>query len=60
MYILYLSSFVVQDTFRMSGAKAMRHLFLFEKCVLIAKRREDGNLLTKAHIMVGAKLQYFE
>ena len=41
-----------QDTFRLSGAKAQRHIFLFEKCVLIAKRKEDGNFLTKAHIMV--------
>lgn len=41
-----------QDTFRMSGAKALRQLFLFEKCVLICKKKEDGNLVAKSHIMV--------
>ncbi len=38
--------------FRMHGAKAYRHLFLFKKGVLIAKKKEDGGLLIKGSIMV--------
>ena len=41
-----------QDGFRMHGAKALRHVFLFEKGILMAKKKEDGNLLVKDSIMV--------
>ncbi|XP_074657929.1 uncharacterized protein LOC141910927 isoform X2 [Tubulanus polymorphus] len=42
---------LAEDTFRMYGAKAYRHLFLFEKTLLITKRKEDGSLSCKACIM---------
>ena len=44
--------FATQDVFRMHGAKAWRHLFLFEKGLLLTKKKEDGNLLVKDSIMV--------
>ena len=34
----------------MSGAKLNRQLFLFEKGLLVTKKREDGHLLVKAAI----------
>ena len=43
---------MLQDTFRMHGAKAYRHLYLFEKVLIIAKKKEDGNLLVKESIQV--------
>ena len=36
----------------MYGAKAERHLFLFEKCLLISKKAEDGNMTCKHSIEV--------
>jgi hypothetical protein len=39
-------------TFRAYGAKAVRHVFLFDKMVLITKKKEDGILCYKNHIMV--------
>lgn len=42
----------VQDKFRVYGAKAERSVFLFEKAVLIAKRKDEGSLVVKAFIMV--------
>ena len=36
----------------MYGAKAYRHIFLMERGLLIAKKKEDGNLMCKATIMV--------
>ena len=44
--------FCFQDKFRMCGAKAFRHIFLFNKAVLVAKRKADGILIVKAFIMV--------
>ena len=43
---------IKQDTFRMYGAKADRQLFLFEKCLLITKKAEDGILACKHCIEV--------
>ncbi|XP_059045735.1 uncharacterized protein LOC131841436 [Achroia grisella] len=40
-----------EGTFRVFGAKAMRHVFLFDKMLLITKNREDGILAYKTHIM---------
>ncbi|KAM3968714.1 guanine nucleotide exchange factor in mesoderm [Aphomia sociella] len=40
-----------EGTFRVFGAKAMRHAFLFDKMLLITKNREDGILAYKTHIM---------
>ncbi|CAG2064447.1 unnamed protein product, partial [Timema podura] len=41
-----------EGTFRMSGAKALRHAFLFDKMLLITKKKEEGILGYKTHIMV--------
>ena len=40
----------------MCGAKAHRTIFLFEKGILIAKKKEDGNLLVKGFILVGLNI----
>ncbi|XP_026680321.1 uncharacterized protein LOC103510659 [Diaphorina citri] len=40
-----------EGAFRMSGAKALRHAFLFDKMLLITKKKEEGILGYKAHIM---------
>ncbi|XP_078000984.1 uncharacterized protein LOC144453544 isoform X2 [Glandiceps talaboti] len=42
---------VLEDVFRMAGARADRFVFLFEKALLIGKRREDGLISIKAIIM---------
>ena len=36
----------------MCGAKGLRQLFLFEKGLIIAKRRDDGGMLVKTYIVV--------
>lgn len=41
-----------EGTFRAYGAKALRHVFLFDKMLLIAKKKEDVILSYKTHIMV--------
>jgi len=43
---------VAEGAFRMYGAKAPRHVFLLDQMLLICKRKEDGTLGYKAHIMV--------
>ncbi|CAG9790070.1 unnamed protein product [Diatraea saccharalis] len=40
-----------EGTFRVLGAKGMRHVFLFDKMLLVTKNREDGILAYKSHIM---------
>ncbi|KAL3872982.1 hypothetical protein ACJMK2_036147 [Sinanodonta woodiana] len=45
-----LGELVLEGSFRMYGAKASRQMFLFEKGVIIAKRKEDGMLSCKAFI----------
>ncbi|KAF6214783.1 hypothetical protein GE061_009526 [Apolygus lucorum] len=40
-----------EGTFRMAGAKALRHAFLFDQILLITKKKEEGLLGYKAHIM---------
>ena len=52
-------NFIFQDTFRMSGAKGHRHVFLFEKGIIIAKKKEDGTLNCKASILVGCPFANF-
>ena len=42
----------IQDKFKFCGCKTYRYLFLFEKGLLIAKRKEDGSFQVKASIMV--------
>lgn len=43
---------VAEGRFRMRGAKAPRHAFLFDRMILLTKKKEDGLLVYKAHIMV--------
>lgn len=43
---------VAEGRFRMRGAKAPRHAFLFDRMLLLTKKKEDGLLVYKAHIMV--------
>ncbi|XP_028981905.1 uncharacterized protein LOC107037639 isoform X2 [Diachasma alloeum] len=42
---------IAEGRFRMRGAKAPRHAFLFERMLLLTKKKEDGLLVYKAHIM---------
>ncbi|CAK9823478.1 Pleckstrin homology domain-containing family G member 1 [Anthophora retusa] len=42
---------VAEGSFRMRGAKAPRHAFLFDRMLLLTKKKEDGLLVYKAHIM---------
>ncbi|XP_044008468.1 putative uncharacterized protein DDB_G0282133 isoform X2 [Aphidius gifuensis] len=42
---------IAEGRFRMRGAKAPRHAFLFDKMLLLTKKKEDGLLVYKAHIM---------
>lgn len=43
---------VAEGRFRMRGAKAPRHAFLFDRMLLLTKKKEDGLLVYKAHIVV--------
>ena len=43
---------VFQASFRMHGIKASRQIFLFERGVIIAKRKEDGMFSCKVYIPV--------
>jgi len=43
---------IAEGTFRAAGARALRHVFLFERLLLVTKRREEGALVYKAHILV--------
>ena len=49
----------LQSSFRMYGAKTSRHVFLFEKGVLIAKRKENSMLNCKIFIEVCSLLTLF-
>ncbi|KAL6954795.1 Pleckstrin y domain-containing G member 1 [Sarracenia purpurea var. burkii] len=40
-----------EGSFRISGAKALRHVFLFEHMLLVTKKKEAGILNYKTHIM---------
>ncbi|KAK3092501.1 hypothetical protein FSP39_003724 [Pinctada imbricata] len=46
-----LGELVLEGSFRTYGAKTSRHVFLFEKGVLIAKRKENAMLSCKIFIM---------
>jgi len=43
---------VAEGRFRLRRAKAPRHAFLFDRMLLLTKKKEDGLLVYKAHIMV--------
>lgn len=40
-----------EGAFRMAGAKALRHAFLFDRMLLITKQKAEGVLTYKAHIL---------
>ncbi|KAK2709568.1 hypothetical protein QYM36_013293 [Artemia franciscana] len=42
---------VAEGMFRLCGARGLRHVFLFEKILLICKRKEDMTFVYKTHIM---------
>ncbi|XP_014467691.1 PREDICTED: uncharacterized protein LOC106740808 isoform X2 [Dinoponera quadriceps] len=42
---------IMEGQFRMRGAKVPRHASLFERMLMLTKKREDGLLVYKAHIM---------
>ncbi|XP_043225221.1 pleckstrin homology domain-containing family G member 3-like [Amphibalanus amphitrite] len=42
---------VAEETFRVPRAKVPRQVFLFEKMLLITKKRDDGTLVYKTHIL---------
>ncbi|XP_076761669.1 guanine nucleotide exchange factor in mesoderm isoform X2 [Xylocopa sonorina] len=42
---------VAEGKFRMRGAKAPRHAFLFDRMLLLTKKKEDGLLVYKTHIL---------
>ena len=42
----------LQGSFRVYGAKASRQVFLFEKDILISKKKEGGMLGCKAQVQV--------
>jgi len=42
----------VQDDLRMFGAKAERHVILFKRALLVAKKRDDVTMSVKVFIEV--------
>ncbi|XP_060519561.1 uncharacterized protein LOC132697864 isoform X2 [Cylas formicarius] len=42
---------IAEGTFRVQGARGRRHVFLFERVLLLAKSKQDGALAYKTHIM---------
>ncbi|XP_019770731.2 uncharacterized protein LOC109544820 isoform X1 [Dendroctonus ponderosae] len=45
-----LGELIAEGTFRVQGAKGRRHVFLFEKVLLLAKSKTEGALAYKTHI----------
>jgi len=54
----FLTIYYVQDKLRMCGAKAERHVFLFKRALLVAKKRDDVTMSVKAFIEVTKYLNY--
>ncbi|KAJ8944802.1 hypothetical protein NQ318_013136, partial [Aromia moschata] len=46
-----LGELIAEGNFRVVGARGRRHVFLFEKVLLLAKSKQDGALAYKCHIM---------
>ncbi|KAG5897855.1 hypothetical protein JTB14_024889 [Gonioctena quinquepunctata] len=46
-----LGELIAEGTFRVVGARGRRHVFLFEKVLLLAKSKQGGALAYKSHIM---------
>lgn len=49
-----LGELIAEGTFRVGGARGKRHVFLFDKVLLIAKSKGDGTLAYKNHIDVSS------
>lgn len=47
-----LGELIAEGTFRVGGARGRRHVFLFDKVLLMAKNKHDGSLAYKCHINV--------
>ena len=47
-----------QGSFRVYGAKASRQVFLFERGILISKKKEAGMLTCKAFVPVSTRCMY--
>lgn len=47
-----LGELIAEGTFRVNGARGRRHVFLFDKVLLMAKNKQDGALAYKSHIEV--------
>jgi hypothetical protein len=47
-----LGELIAEGTFRVNGARGRRHVFLFDKVLLMAKSKQDGALAYKSHIEV--------
>jgi hypothetical protein len=45
-----LGELIAEGTFRVNGARGRRHVFLFDKVLLMAKSKQDGALAYKSHI----------
>jgi len=50
----------MEGDLKMQGAKNERLVFLFDKMILISKRREDGFIMYKTHIMVSLVCCYYD
>ncbi|XP_022915912.2 uncharacterized protein [Onthophagus taurus] len=46
-----LGELIAEGTFRVGGVKGRRHVFLFDKLLLMTKCKQDGNFTYKSHIM---------
>ncbi|XP_023310847.1 uncharacterized protein LOC108913314 isoform X3 [Anoplophora glabripennis] len=46
-----LGELIAEGNFRVVGARGRRHVFLFDKVLLLAKSKQDGVLAYKSHIM---------
>lgn len=46
-----LGELIAEGTFRVGGARGRRHVFLFDKLLMMAKSKPDGALGYKTHIM---------
>lgn len=43
---------VAENTFKLFGNKTFRHLFLFDKMLLVVKKKDDSLFAYKTHILV--------
>ncbi|KRT81206.1 hypothetical protein AMK59_5180, partial [Oryctes borbonicus] len=46
-----LGDLIAEGSFRVGGVKGRRHIFLFDKVLLLTKCKQDGNFVYKSHIM---------